>query len=228
MAVAAVQELEKPAVVDEEVSSETVLPTDSEASDRQPEQAQTEEFDLTKNEAFRKWQAAQDRRVAALENKYRQEQAQLRQQLEEKQLSELDDYGQLEYKYRKSEAEKEHLSRTLAEIQVQQQRTDALRAIASEASDLLDFSIPIDALAEAESPDQAWKLAASYKKQQLILQSRSSEEAKRLRQDKQDRNKVEVGKGVASTTSSKLEQKFKDAKTTTDLARIWLNGAEED
>jgi len=219
---AAVKELEAHAVVDEEVSQETVPSTDNEATDRQPEPAK-EEFDLTKNEAFRKWQAAQDRRVAALEQKYQREQEELRQRLKAKELSELDDFGQVEYKLKEAEAEREYLRQQLAAVQIDKERTNALRAIAQEASDLLDFSIPVDALQDAESPDQAWKLAASYKKQQLLTQSKSSEEAKRLKQEKVERNKVEVGSGTPPTNLSKLDKKFKEAKTTADLAKIWFN-----
>lgn len=219
---AAVKELEAGAVVEEEVSEETVPSTDSEAADRQPEPAK-EEFDLTKNEAFRKWQAAQDRRVAALEQKYQRELEQTRLALKTKELSELDDYGQLEYKYKEAEQEREYLRQQLAAVQIDKERTNALRAIAQEASDLLDFSIPVDALQEAESPDQAWKLAASYKKQQLLTQSKSSEEAKRLKQEKVERNKVEVGSGTPPATTSKLDKRFKEARTTADLAKIWFN-----
>lgn len=226
---AAVKELETPVEIDEEVSQSETSPSTSDTPPaRQPEPAKAPEFDLTSNPQFRAYQAAQDRRVAALERKYQQEVMQARQELENRQLAELDDVGQERYLRQKSEAEREQLRQMLAEVQIREEKATQLRIIAQEASDLLDFSIPESALLEAESPDQAWKLAARYKKEQLQMKASESEEVKAEKERKRAANKPDLGGGAAPPVKNKLDEKFKNAKTTADLAKIWFSNPEDD
>lgn len=225
---AAVKELEAPVELDEEVSAETVPSTSDTPPARQPEPAKEKPFDLTADPQFRAYQAANDRRVAALERKHQQELAAARQEIENRQLAELDDVGQERYLRQKSEAEREQLRQMLAEVQIREEKATQLRIIAEEASDLLDYVIPESALVEAESPDQAWKLAAKYKKEQLRLKTSESEEAKAERERKRAANKPDLGGGAPVPTVNKLDQKFKDSKTVKDLVKnVWFAKPEE-
>jgi hypothetical protein len=231
MAVAAVKELEAGDVVAEEVSQETVPTTDDASADRQPEQAKkTPDNDLTNNKQFREWQAAQDRRVAALENKYRQELQQARQEVETRKLAEMDDYQRLEYTGMQTARERDEALRRLQEYEIKNQRQQALLAIAEEASEELEFSIPVSALVDAESPDQAWRLAARYKRTKQSEQAKNSEAAQLARQQKRENNRVEVGSGNPPPSSTSWDARYKKAMesgSAVELAKLTTRPKED-
>jgi hypothetical protein len=217
MAVAAVKELEAGDVVAEEVSQETVPTTDDATADRQPETKNGKpnldnlpEFRQYKSEEQKRF-AAQERRLAALEARHQQELAQARQEIENRKLAEMDDYQRLEYTGMQTARERDEALRRLQEYEIKNQRQQALLAIAEEASEELEFSIPVSALVDAESPDQAWRLAARYKRTKQQEAAKNSEAALLARQQKRENNRVEVGSGNPPPSSTGWEARYKKA-----------------
>lgn len=143
---------------------------------------------------FRRFRSEYDRKLAETERRYQQMLAQQQQQLRERQVAELDDYGRLELERNEALQREQYANQRLQEIEVEQAKMRVLREVSAE------MGVPVEAIAEAADVADAWRLAAI--KQRELQQQREVERQAELnrrvaeRTQKVENNRVDTGSGT--------------------------------
>lgn len=143
---------------------------------------------------FRRFRSEYDRKLAETERRYQQMLAQQQQQLRERQVAELDDYGRLELERNEALQREQYANQRLQEIEVEQAKMRVLREVSAE------MGVPVEAIAEAADVADAWRLAAI--KQRELQQQREKEQQAELnrrvaeRAGKVENNRVDLGSGA--------------------------------
>lgn len=140
---------------------------------------------LFDDENFKRYQAAQSRREAELQQQLAAHQAQLR----EIQMSGMDDFERAQYQIQELQGALQQRDAYLEQQRAQQYRADTLRQISQE------MGVPLDVIQSAESPTQAWEIAARH-----VRSASASEQARRAQQA--EANKPYLGNGTAMATNA--------------------------
>jgi uncharacterized protein YdbL (DUF1318 family) len=161
--------------------------------------------DLSKHPQFRKMQSEYQKRIAQFE---RQNQA-LAMQVEELATRGMDGEELTEYQQQQMERALQDRDTELNELRSRLARQDALQNIAVEAE------VPLSEIAEANTPDEAWRMAISYIRS--VGKKKAATKA-RAEQKKMADNEVVVGGGGAVSSQDDWEKKvdaaYKSGRTT--------------
>lgn len=191
------QELPGDEAVDQGVGTEpTSPPTSPVAPERQPE-ARPSKINLDELPEFRNFKSEQDKRFAAMEKAHREQlaaEAQRRQwyeqQLEQTQTSGMSEMEKLQYQNQKLQRQLQEREQRIQQEEINRARYTALQTI-SEAT-----GAPMDLLWQAEDPNEAWKLGATYLKTQA-----AAPVIQQQQQEKRERNAVDTGAGASITAN---------------------------
>lgn len=166
---------------------------------RKPKKQQNE--DLSGHPQFRAMQSAYDSKIAAMQK-----------QLEELQTRDMTD----------AEKERYFTSRKGQELLEQQQQLARERAEIQRFRDLQSLSsetgVPFDVLEEARSPIEAARIATQWMRDNLTKQEQAAVKAK---QEKAERNSVDLGGGTARKPEDDLMAAYEDARKRGDSAALW-------
>lgn len=169
------------------------------AGSRKPKKQQNE--DLSSHPQFRAMQSAYDKKIADMQ-----------QQLEQLQTKDMTDAEKERYftsrKGQELLEQQQQLARERAEIQ----RFRDLQSLATETG------VPFDVLEDARSPIEAARIAASWVRDNLTKQEQAAVKAK---QDKAERNSVDLGGGTARKPEDDIQAAWEDARKRGDSAGIW-------
>lgn len=200
--------------VGEGVENSTAEPTAQSTDSRQPEK----KVNLDEFEEFRKYRSETDRRMAEMERRYQQQLAQQQQELRNRQMAGMDDYQRLEFELNETRQREQYAYQRIQEIEANQQKLQVLSEISRA------MGVPVDAMSEAQDYMDAIRLASSYKQQteqQRAAQAEKAAAAKQqARQEKAERNRVDTGSGTVVPPNT-LDQQFKGARTSKDLAKLY-------
>lgn len=172
--------------------------------------------DLSNHPQFRKMQSEYQSRIARMENQNRQ----LTEQMEQLATRGLDEGELSEYQKSRLEQALQERDEELNALRGQFARQEALQAIAIEAE------VPLDAIVDARTPDEAWRMALQYTKKNGVATAKKKAAAE---QKKADDNDVVLG-GGASSSLTEWEKKVRDAYEngrTTEYVRLIRNQPEE-
>lgn len=169
--------------------------------------------DLSNHPQFRKMQSEYQARIARAE-KSNQE---LAAQVEELATRGLDGEELSEYQQKQLEKALHARDEELNALRSQLARQDGLQAIAVEAE------VPLSAIQDANTPDEAWRMALLYTKKNGAASAKKKAQAE---QAKAENNSVVVGGGKSASSMDDWEksiQKAFDEGRTVDYVRLLNN-----
>ena len=169
--------------------------------------------DLSNHPQFRKMQSEYQARIARAE-KSNQE---LAAQVEELATRGLDGEELSEYQQKQLEKALHARDEELNALRSQLARQDGLQAIAVEAE------VPLSAIQDANTPDEAWRMALLYTKRNGAASAKKKAQAE---QAKAENNSVVVGGGKSASSMDDWEksiQKAFDEGRTVDYVRLLNN-----
>lgn len=141
--------------------------------------------------------------VAAQERAYQQKMAALQAQLRDAQTRGLDDFQKVEYERNELRSQLQQVQAAMEEREALAYRDGKLREISQE------YGVPLEVLHDAESPTDAYKLAADH-----LRTNRKREEAQAAQQAAQQReaNRPYLGGGGAQTGADRMADAFTTAR----------------
>ena len=195
--------------------------SDKEVADKSVDQSQEagakvagdQPVDLSNHPQFRKMQSEYQARIARAE-KSNQE---LAAQVEELATRGLDGEELSEYQQKQLEKALHARDEELNALRSQLARQDGLQAIAVEAE------VPLSAIQDANTPDEAWRMALLYTKKNGAASAKKKAQAE---QAKAENNSVVVGGGKSASSMDDWEksiQKAFDEGRTVDYVRLLNN-----
>lgn len=211
------KELQQGEGVDQGVDEQSTSPeTTAPPTERQPDQpAEKPKINLDELEEFRSYKSSQDKRIAQLERQYRQQVEQERtrreayeRQLEEKSLAGMDDYQKLQYRLGKVEQEKNALLQQRQQDEIDRAKFLTLQAISKQTG------VPIEQIMDADDPTQAWAIGAEYMRQSLTGGQQAA-----AKQDKRERNAVDLGGGRTAAPADDLQARYDRAMKQYDTGK---------
>jgi hypothetical protein len=153
------------------------------------------------------------RLVAAQERAYQQKMAALQAQLRDAQTRGLDDFQKVEY-------ERNELRTALQQMQAQTEEREALAYRDGKLREISqEYGVPLEALQNAESPTDAYKLAADH------LRTNRQREAAQAAQSR-EANRPYLGGGGAQTSSDRMTDAFTAARKARNPAN-WVRAVRE-
>lgn len=151
--------------------------------------------------------------VAAQERAYQQKMAALQAQLRDAQTRGLDDFQKVEY-------ERNELRTTLQQMKSQAEEREALAYRDGKLREISqEYGVPLDALQDAESPTDAYKLAADH-----LRTNRKREEAQAAQA--REANRPYLGGGGAQTSGDRMTDAFNTARKARSPAD-WVRAVRE-
>lgn len=151
--------------------------------------------------------------VAAQERAYQQKMAALQAQLRDAQTRGLDDFQKVEY-------ERNELRATLQQVKAQAEEREALAYRDGKLREISqEYGVPLDALQDAESPTDAYKLAADH-----LRTNRKREEAQAAQA--REANRPYLGGGGAQTSGDRMTDAFNTARKARSPAD-WVRAVRE-
>lgn len=143
------------------------------------------------------------RLIGAQERAYQQKMAALQTQLRDAQTRGMDDFQRVEYERNELRTQLQQVQAAMEEREALAYRDGKLREISQE------YGVPLDVLQGAESPIDAYKLAADH-----LRTNRKREEAQAAQQAAQQReaNRPYLGGGGAQTGTDRMTDAFTSAR----------------
>lgn len=166
---------------------------------------------------FRQIQAANDRRIAQMQQQYNATVGQLQQQIDALTQRDMSDEERSAYQQDRAARYIQSLESKLAAAQAAQERFQDLTQISNAMQTKFGVPVPLDVMGEAGNAAEAALLATNYVADQLDKQRKAAE-----RQERKEANQVDVGGGRASTPSYRDEEEYREAKNSRDIARIHM------
>ena len=197
------------------------LPNGTPAPDTQPADSQasatekTGRVNLHELPEFRQVQAANDRRMAQMEQQYRTTVSQLQQQLDTLTTRDMSDEERSVHQQNRMAQYVQNLEQQLAQERAEQARWRDLARISGAMQTSWGITVPINVMEPAADPAEATELATKYVAEQLEKQRKADQRAER-----KEANQVDVGGGKAVTPDVRENEEYRDAKSSIDIARI--------
>lgn len=158
--------------------------------------------------AYKEQQRRAAQREREREQRHAQEMAQMRAQLEALATKDMTAEERWQHEVAKREAENQQLRSALQATQAEQARVAALAEISSESG------APLDVLMEADNPDDAWRKALRWAKENL-----TKAQAREVEEQERKANTVDIGRGTAGAGSH--EAKLREIRKNGTVQDLW-------
>lgn len=178
----------------------------------QPEQAQAKPVNLYELPEFREFQSKKDRELRQMRDESQRQMAQLQAQLEALQMRDMPDEERTQHEIRKRDAYIQQLQGEMQSVRAEQARVAALTEISRESG------APLDALMEADNPDDAWRKALRWAKDNLT-KAQANQVAEQAAE--QRANTVDIGRGRPTSQADDVRRMYAEALENNDGAGIY-------